>query len=111
MPYIVGEIEMLHRQYVINVVYTLVGENFQDWVDKQVRIRNKKMAEEKNMNISMDPEIAQIFKNSTTISGRYIFFVISFLLSCSIERNIGSSFEVVSKETSYQGSDQGRIER
>ena len=59
---------MLHRQYVINVIYTVVGENFQDWVDKTIRIRNKRLAEDRNLNINMDPEIAKIFKASTTIS-------------------------------------------
>ena len=87
LPYIVGEIDMLHRQYVINVIYTLVGENFQLWVEKTIRVRNKKLAEEKNLNISMDPEIAKIFKNSTTVSGKCIFVGVLFLVLFSLERN------------------------
>ena len=31
-----AEKEKLPRQYVINVIYTLVGEPFRNWVDKQV---------------------------------------------------------------------------
>ena len=46
LPYMVGEIDMLHRQYVINVVYTLTGENFELWIEKQIKLRNKKLAEE-----------------------------------------------------------------
>ena len=55
---------------MINLIYTIVGEDFREYVDNVLRQRNKRLAEEKNLNINMDPEIATIFKNSTTISGK-----------------------------------------
>ena len=63
-----AEIESLHRGYVANVIYTIVGDNFQDWIDKKLKERTKKLMSERDMNISMDPEIYKIFKASTSIS-------------------------------------------
>jgi hypothetical protein len=34
LPRVQAEIEMLHRQYVVNVIYTIVGESFADWVQE-----------------------------------------------------------------------------
>ena len=32
--------------------------------------RTKKLAESRNMNVKMDPELYEIFKNSTSVSGK-----------------------------------------
>ena len=53
---------------MINLIYTECGDEFSKWVEKVIKDRNKKMAEDKNLNILMDPEIAKVFKASTTIS-------------------------------------------
>jgi hypothetical protein len=66
------EIENLHRQYVANVIYTVVGKEFSEWIDGKIKQRNKKLAEEQNLNIKMDPEIYDIFNKSTSISGKCI---------------------------------------
>ena len=75
LPIVESEIDMLHRQYIANLIYTLVGGPFQDWVDKVLKNRSKKLAEERNLNIHMDPEIARIFKASTTISRKLLTIV------------------------------------
>jgi hypothetical protein len=49
----------------------VVGKAFYDWVDGKVEERNKKVISEANMGIEMDPEIAEIFKASTAVSGKY----------------------------------------
>jgi hypothetical protein len=67
------EIAKLCRGYLANVVYTLMGDPFQQWVNQQVARRNQKIAVEGNNMISMDPQIAQIFQQSTAISGKYLF--------------------------------------
>ena len=67
------EIAKLARSYLANVVYTLMGQSFQVWVSSQVNVRNEKVALEGNNVISMDPEIARIFQQSTAISGKYPF--------------------------------------
>ena len=65
------ELRKMPRQYIANIVYTVVGKPFYDWVDERVRARNKKVTTEANMGIEMDPEIAAIFKASTSVSGKY----------------------------------------
>ena len=52
------EIKKLSRQYLGNVIYTIVGDPFSKWVDNRVDIRNKKVKEGHDMMIDMDPDIA-----------------------------------------------------
>ena len=40
-----NELEKLPRQYVINVIYTLVGQPFRAWVDKLVDRRHEEIAD------------------------------------------------------------------
>ena len=75
------EIAKLARCYLANVVYTIIGQPFQDWVTFQVNARNKRVALEGNNVISMDPEIAQIFHQSTSISGKYLCLILTLLQS------------------------------
>ena len=58
------EIHLLPRQYLANVIYTVVGERFAAWVKERIEERNKKMATTNNMLIAMDPEIAAAFAQS-----------------------------------------------
>ena len=64
------EWEKLPRQYVANVIYTVVGEGFQQWVQDNVNARNEKIKQEKDMLVELDPEILAIFKASTSVSGK-----------------------------------------
>ena len=66
----------LPREYVGNVVFTIVGAPFQKWVDDRVVARNKKVTEDKDLSIHMDPEIAKLFRESTTVSRKYLSFYI-----------------------------------
>ena len=77
-----SEIENLHRQYIANVIYTIAGDDFQLWVSKKMNERAKRIAEDRDLNIKMDPEIYKIFKQSTSISGTC--FSINLELSYSI---------------------------
>jgi hypothetical protein len=62
------EIEKLHRDYVSTVIYTIVGKPFSDWVEMKIKARNSDLEEKQDMNVHLDPEIAEILKNSTSIS-------------------------------------------
>ena len=62
----------LPRQFVINCTYTQVGNEFSDWVDEQNRERDNKLALEKNLSIQMDPQIFEVWENSTAVSSKYI---------------------------------------
>ena len=58
------------RHYICNVIYTIIGDEFQKWANQRIDNRNEKVVKEKDMEINMDPEIAAIFKASTSVSGK-----------------------------------------
>ena len=62
------EIEKLPREYIGNVVFTIIGQPFQNWVNQRIERRNAKISSDQNLSIQMDPEIAELFKNSTSVS-------------------------------------------
>jgi len=66
------EMLKLPRSYIANVIYTQVGQPFQDWANKRIKERNEKIVQDRDMTINMDPEVAAIFRSSTAVSGKYI---------------------------------------
>ena len=60
----------LPRQWVINVVYTLAGKPFADWVLEHVEERNRKVVADKQLAIMMDPDIMRAFQASTHVSSK-----------------------------------------
>ena len=56
--------DKLLQQYIANVIYTVVGNPFAQWVKSQMEKRNEKIKAEQDMLIDMDPEIAEIFRAS-----------------------------------------------
>ena len=49
------EIPKLPKQYLVNLSYAIVQDDFALWVKGQIEYRNKKVAVEKNLLIEMDP--------------------------------------------------------
>ena len=70
LPETEKEIDKLPRAYLGNVIYTRVGDQFKEWMDERIRIRNQKLADDQNMMINMDPDIARIFRASNSVSGK-----------------------------------------
>ena len=62
------DIPKLPKQYLVNVVYTIVGQTFNDWVKGRVEERNNKVAVDKGLLIEVDEEIAIALNSSTAIS-------------------------------------------
>ena len=60
----------LSRQFLLNVLHTIVGEPFARWVNEQVDQRNAKIADKRNMLIELDPEVAAAFRASTQVSSK-----------------------------------------
>ena len=56
------DIPKLPRQWVVNVLYSVIGAPFADWVRHQINSRNQKMSTDHNLNIELDPEIAEAFR-------------------------------------------------
>ena len=67
------EVDKLLRQYIINIVYTLVGDPFKEWVDGVMHARDEKIKNERNLGIQLDPEIMRAFRASSAVSSKLIF--------------------------------------
>ena len=52
------DMHRLPRQFVVNVLYTILGDQVADWVKSMVETRNSKLAEKRKMLLDLDPEIA-----------------------------------------------------
>ena len=59
------------RQWLINLIYTLVGKPFSDWAQECMKARNEKLLNEQKLAIAMDPEILRCFNESTYISSKF----------------------------------------
>lgn len=58
----------LERQFLCDLIHTVVGPPFAKWVDDKVNQRNQRVAIEGNQIINMDPVMAKVFKESTQVS-------------------------------------------
>jgi len=62
------EIHKVPKEWICNVVYTVVGAPFHTWVKGVVQERNQAVAKKKGDTISMDPAVAAAFHASTKVS-------------------------------------------
>ena len=62
------EIHKVPKQWISNVINTVVKDTFALWVKQQVEIRNERVKSKKKMMIDMDPLLAQAFAASTKVS-------------------------------------------
>lgn len=65
---VVREIRKMPRCYVCNVIFTLVGTPFKDWVFKSCKDRNDRLKKAQNTSIVLDSRIAAAYEASTFIS-------------------------------------------
>ena len=56
------EVSKFPRNYLSDVIYTMCGAPFERWTRSQIEIRNKKMVQQKNLAIDMDPTIAALYQ-------------------------------------------------
>ena len=62
------EIKKMPKSYIIDVIYSVIGEDFKKWVHKQVKDRNDKIARERKLLINVDPGVYDAFQRSTAVS-------------------------------------------
>ena len=55
LPEPMKEVLKMPRSYISNVLYTMIGQPFKDWVNEQIEKRNIKIVEDQNLAIQMDP--------------------------------------------------------
>ncbi len=70
LPAVDSEIKNLPRDYLGNVIITILGDQFQQWVDDRVLERNEKRKEEGKQNVEMDPEVEAAFRASTSVGSK-----------------------------------------
>ena len=62
------ELCKLPKEWICNVVYTVIGTPFHTWVKGVVQERNKAVSKKKGDTISMDPAVAEAYYASTKVS-------------------------------------------
>ena len=62
------EIMKLGRQYIINVIFTRVGQKFKDWVDERVNHRHEEVKLEGKKYIELDRQCAEVFYSNKAVS-------------------------------------------
>ena len=56
------------REWICNVIATVMGSVFTDWVKVKIDERNEEVKDKGDMNIELDADVAEAFKNSTAVS-------------------------------------------
>ena len=56
------------KQWIVNVIRTVIGSEFEHWVSDQIKDRDISVTEKGNMNISLDPEVAACLAHTTQVS-------------------------------------------
>ena len=67
---IAKELKAINKQFIVNVAYSVIGEEFREWVKDLVHERNDDITKKKQLMINMDPEIAKAFSASTAVSSK-----------------------------------------
>ena len=68
------ELTKMSRKYICDVIYSIVGDEFEEWVNARVNLRHEKMAEKKDLMLSLDPEIARCYEASQALSRKFLDF-------------------------------------
>ena len=56
------------------MIYSLAGDDFRVWVSQQVKDRNDRVAEKRDLMIELDPDIAAAFGDSANISSKFTYY-------------------------------------
>ena len=57
-----------NRQWLWNLVNSLVSDDFQNYIDEKVKLRRQKIIKQQNLRMIINPEFVSIFKSSNVIS-------------------------------------------
>ena len=64
------DMDRIPRAWVANVIYTIVGQPFRDFVNEQIERRNQTLISKRDLNITMDQAIFNAFQQSTSVSSK-----------------------------------------
>ena len=55
---------------------SVLQNEFTDWMKAQIEERNEEIKEKGEMMIEMDPDVAAAFKSSTSVSRKWLFYIL-----------------------------------
>ena len=64
------ELHKVSREWIYNVVATVLGTVFTDWVKDQIEDRNEEVKDKRKLDIELDPDVAAAFRASTAVSSK-----------------------------------------
>jgi hypothetical protein len=67
------DIHRLPRSFIINVLYTMIGEDIKLYVSRIIEERNKAVVDHQRMALELDDDIRRAFEMSTSISRKLHF--------------------------------------
>ena len=73
------EVLKMPKQWIGNIVHSVLKNIFSDWVKMQIERRNEEMLVERGLTIDMDPEVAAAFQASTKTSGKCFYSSLTHL--------------------------------
>lgn len=74
------EIKKLPRQYISTLLYSIIGTPFAKWVERRIEERNEKIADERELNTELDPDIYAALMKSSSISGKLSLSILMIAL-------------------------------
>ena len=95
-----AEIKKLPRNFIVDLIYSAVGEEFRQWVANKIKARNQKVVEKQDLDLKLDPEILKAFQSSYSVSCMHLSQRITNHY-CRDERFWSSLDEIWVKETSW----------
>jgi hypothetical protein len=60
----------LPKQWILNVIYAILGDAFADYIHLRCQERNQKIINDRQMSIHVDPEIAAAFDACNHVSSK-----------------------------------------
>ena len=64
------ELHKISREWIYNVVATVLGDVFTDWVKDLIDDRNEDIRDKRKLDIELDPDVAEAFRASTAVSSK-----------------------------------------
>ena len=64
------ELDKVPKQWLVNVIYSVLADPFKNWVKAKIEERNEKVIADKDLLIDMDPDVAKAFKSSNAVSSK-----------------------------------------
>ena len=71
------ELDKVSREWICNICCTVLKEDFENWVSKQIQNRNEEVVEKNELNIEMDAEVFAAFQASTSVSRKLLLASLS----------------------------------